>query len=311
MSAEQIPLTGVNGQFMFCYLVFGKEQLPRNLVIDYWTNPHATLVARSHGVERYCEHILDVKHAGMWPQPWGVETDFPSGWRPDGVVEATISDTEGFTTSPVIDLILTDEQNFLRRGLPYLTKQDRQLCFRDELLPPTSGLKRPETRVIVLFRRREETSEQDLTDFLEKDLAEVMSSAKDIIEDKAFIFSTFFERLWPSVVVEHEQQPEQQYHGLIMLTGRNRIAVESVFRSEAFRKTLPSQSELFSVLRNAVVANSVFLIEVCKPQLPGLRGVAIAQILSRVGATSQAEEPVLSQVLSRPDHHWQTDDGRG
>jgi len=31
-----------------------------------------------------------------------------------------------------------------------------------------------------------------------------------------------------------------------------------------------------------------------------LRGFAIAQILSRIGATSQAEEPVLSQVLSVP-----------
>lgn len=287
-------------QVTLCYLVFRKAQLPRDLFIDYWINPHATLIARSQGIKRYRVHIFEMQLAGLWPEPWDVEMRFPSGWQPDGIVEATISDPAALAPSPVTELILKDEQNFLRRGLAYLIKQDRQLCFRDERLPPTSDLKRPETRVIVLFRRREETSEKDLTDFLENDLAEIMSGAEDIVEAKACIFASFFEGLWPSVGVEHEQAPEQRYHGLIMLTGRNRIAVESVFRSEAFRKSIPLQSELFSVLHNAVVSNSVFLIEDGKPQLPGLRGFAIAQIVSRVGATSQSEEPVLSEVLSKP-----------
>lgn len=43
------------------------------------------------------------------------------------------------------------------------------------------------------------------------------------------------------------------------------------------------------------------MVEEGELQLPALRGLVIARILSRIGATSQAEEPVLSQVLAVPE----------
>lgn len=87
---------GTPGQTSLYYIIFGKKKLPRELALEYWTNPHATLVARSGGAHQYRTHMLelDIERNGCWPQSEGVQTRFPDGWRPDGIVEAR-SDVPG------------------------------------------------------------------------------------------------------------------------------------------------------------------------------------------------------------------------
>jgi hypothetical protein len=174
------------------------------------------------------------------------------------------------------------------------------LIFGKERLPPTVDLQRPESRVIALIRRRDGVTQEDFASFVEKDLVAAITGSDDIVEAKTLMFSPYNPEMWPSVGLSHEHPAKQQYHGAVMLAGVNRIAVAQMFNSDAFQATLKSQAEMFECLHSTEVKNTVFMVEEGELQLPALRGFAIAQILSRIGATSQAEEPVLSQVLSVP-----------
>ena len=196
--------------------------------------------------------------------------------------------------------VLTDEQNFMKRGLAYFTRGNGSRWHRDILAPATADLQRPETRVIALLRRRDGVSQQDLAGFVEKDLVAAITASDDIVEVKTAIFNPYDESVWPAVGVSHDHPTKQQYRGAVVLAGVNRIAVKQMFGSEAFQATLDRQGKMFECLHSIEAKNTVFMVDEGKLLLPALRGFAIAKILSRIGATSQAEEPVLSQVLSVP-----------
>ena len=247
------------------------------------------------------EHKLDIERIRCWPEPEGVQTCFPDGWRPDGIVEATFLDPSALAPNAVMGSVLKDEQNFLKRGLAYFTRENGSHWHRDTLAPATADLQRPETRVIALLRRKDGVSQEGFAGFVEKDLVAAITASDDIIEAKTAMFAPYDESLWPSVDVLHDHPAKQQYHGAVILAGVNRIAVEQMFRSGAFQATLDGQGRMFECLHSIEVKNTVFMVEGGKLQLPALRGFTIAQILSRIGATSQAEEPVLSQVLSVPE----------
>ena len=219
---------------------------------------------------------------------------------PDGIVEATFLDPSTLAPTPVMQSVLKDEQNFLGRGLAYFTRSNGSRWHRDELAPASADLQRPETRVIALLRRRDSVSQDDFASFVENDLIAAIKTSDDIVEAKTAIFAPYDESMWPSVGVSHDHPADQQYHGAITLAGTNRIAVERMFRSDAFQATIEGQSKMFECLHSVETKNTVFMVEEGKLQLPALRGFAIARILSRIGATSQAEDPVLGQVLMVP-----------
>ncbi len=300
MTYPTTTYVGTTGQISLYYLISGRNELPRELALDYWTTPHANLVARTGGTHQYRTHMLDIERIGCWPQPENVQTRFPEGWRPDGIVEATFLDPSALAPTPVMDSVLKDEQNFLRRGLAYMTQPNGSLWHRDELPSATADLERPETRVIALLRRRDDVTPDDFAEFVEQDLVAAITGSDDIVEAKTAMFAPYDESVWPSVGVSHDHPAKQQYHGAVVLAGVNRIAVEQMFRSDAFRASLEGQGKMFECLHSIEVKNTVFMVEEGELQLPALRGFAIARILSRIGATSQAEEPVLSQVLTVP-----------
>ncbi|MGI9524709.1 MAG: hypothetical protein ACR2PG_24020 [Hyphomicrobiaceae bacterium] len=288
------------GQTALCYIVFWRDQLPGELALEYWTNPHATLVCRSGGIHQYRTHMLDVERTGCWPQLDGVQTSFPAAWRPDGIAEATVLNTSAFAPSPLMESVLNDEQNFLRRGLAYFTRPNGSVWHRQELTPCTADLHRSETRIIALIRPRIGAPKDAFADFIQKELVGAITRNNDIVETKTMVFAPYNENVWPSVGLSHEHPEGLRYHAAVIVAGCNRTAVATMFRSAAFQATHARQSELFECLHSIEVKNTVFMVENGKLQTPALRGFAIAQILSQVGATSQTEEPVLSQVLAPP-----------
>lgn len=291
---------GAPDQGSLIYIIFGRDDLSRDLVIDYWTNPHATLVARCGGKLQYRTHSLDHNETQCWPSPPDVETAFPDDWMPDGISESYVTSAEAFSPTPIMESLLHDEQHFLRRGLVYSTRPNGTHWHRDELTPVTADMKRPECRVIALVRRREGVNEEDFIGFIQSELAMAIVESDYIVELKTLVFAPYNESIWPSVGVSHIHPAAQTYDAAIILAGTNRASVDQLFRSHAFRATIPLQSTMFECLHSAEVQNSVFMVEDGVLQLPALRGVSIAEILHKTGATSQTEDPVLSQVLSVP-----------
>lgn len=296
MTYPSINYPAHDGQVSFFYLIFGRKELSRELALQYWTNPHATLVARVEGTHQYRTHLLDVEHVGGWPLLDGVQTDFPDGWRPDGIVEATVLDPASLAPSPRLDSILHDEQNFLGRGLPYFSADVR--WHRSELAPVGADLQRPETRMLVLLRRRNDVSQEDFAAFIQKDLIDAITQSSDIVEAKSLMFGPYDAAAWPAVGLSHEHPADQQYHAGLVLAGVNRIAVMEMFRSKAFQATLAQQSKMFECVHSIEAENTVSMVEEGQLQTAALRGFDIARIFSRIGATSQTVEPVLSRVLT-------------
>jgi len=159
--------------------------------------------------------------------------------------EATFLDPSALAPTPVMDSILHDEQYFLERGLAYLTQPNGSLWHREELAPAMADLQRPETRLIALLRCREGVTQDEFAEFVQKNLVTAITQRDGIVETKTVIFAPYDKSVWPSVGLSHEHPTEQQYHGAIMLAGCNRIAVEQMFRSDAFQTTLERQGMMF------------------------------------------------------------------
>jgi EthD domain len=270
---------------------------------EYWLNAHVTLPARFPGISSIFLHCVsfddDADGEATWPRLPGVSHRPPPEDEFQGVPEATFVTMEGLAEFQAASKVQMDDGiNFLQEMIAY-----RSIADATETVSDQTDLKAPDGHDslimhLLFLRRREGVTTEDFRRFVADTLAPRCAASPDVLKVRRHPFEEV------EVTLDHP--------GVRMSRPLNRqyqAALEVVSEDLARFKASPQWKQLEAPVQKhceAVHAARVSRCITTKYQgtitLAGVRGVAVADVIRRLGADSQLDDEVSALFLHTPAH---------
>ena len=244
-------------------LIWFRADLPRAQAIQHWRGPHATLVARTPGIDEYRQHHLDRDAPGLWPTHEGIDTVIAPERRIDGVPEVTF---EGLLSPlkamPQNRHTYRDEASFLARTLLYLTGPGggRWLADTDET--------RVGFRAVALLRRRAGGGFWSFRRWVNDRFGPALAAAPGILELRTLTFLPWWRLLWNTPGVAHDNPPGERYHAAIVIGATDRQALAGALGSPGVVATVDDQRRRCAAIHADAVAGTYIYRRGGRPLLP-------------------------------------------
>ena len=266
---------------------------------EYWLNAHVTLPARFPGISSIFLHSVSFD-AATWPRLPGVshrpppEDDF---W---GVPEATFVTLEGLAEFQAASKVQMDDGiNFLREMIAY-----RSIADATETVADRTGLPAPDghdglLRHLLFLRRREDVATEEFRRFVAEDLAPAWAASAEVVKVRRHLFEEV------EVTLDHpgvrmSRPLDRQYQAAVEVVVPHAARLNRFAASPAWQETAGDVAAHCSAVHAARVSRCITTKYCGVITLAGVRGVAVADIIRRLGATSQLDNEVSALFLPEP-----------
>jgi hypothetical protein len=245
-----------------CWLLWFRDDLPREVADAYWAGSHGDIVARVPHIVEYLQHHLAATGSGLWPATAGVGTAVPAGWRVDGMAEVRLTGTVGsiLALAHMRELYL-DEQRVFGRVLGHLSGPGRARWptgpFRD-----TVG-----HRTVLLVRRRRGGRTGRFARYLHDELGPALLAA-GATELRTHAFMPFTKAAHPTPGVAHDNPPHRRYHGAVVIGADSREHVDQIVGSAGVTSVRARQAD-------HCVAVHAYSVAYTRPLIRGGRPIPI------------------------------------
>ncbi len=244
-------------------LLWMRDDLPREEALAYWRGPHSQLVARSPGFREYRQHHFAADSAGLWPAVDGVETVIPDDRRIDGAPEVTFTSALAMVRpNPQNAKIKADELNVFGRTLLHVTGPSGA---RWSATSPGAEIG---FRTVVLLRARADVPRPAFDDFLNEYLAPLAAGLPGVLEVRSQAFLPWRAKMWDTPGVAHDNPPEHQFHGCLILGARDLDDLLRALDSPAMAGTAPEQVRHLAAAHAYEVAATYVYRRDGRPTLP-------------------------------------------
>lgn len=217
--------------FASSILLWIRTDQPRQQGMDYWKGPHSKIISTTPGFNEYRQIHLAETNPGLWLATPGVETIIPAERRIDGVAEVSFASV----FSPLLGrnqtrLAYQDEINVFRRtllyaGPPYSTR------WYDVAGPG----EKTGARALIYLRRRQGIGTRPFRKFLTDELVPTIANTGATTELRTQAFMPWYQKLWDTPDVAHDNPPEQHFHASLILGFPDRPARAAFFESPEVR----------------------------------------------------------------------------
>jgi EthD domain len=258
---------------------------------DYWLNAHVTMPARFPGISSIWLHVVSFDRQA-WPRLPGVSH------RPDpadefhGVPEATfptMADLELFQASSRLQM--EDGINFLGEMLAYCSVGAHSATIVDKLDDGAPDGHDGLMRHLLFLRRRPDVSVGELRSFVTDTLVPAYAQAPEVLKLRRHLFEPVEITLdHPGVVMS--KPLDRQYQAAIEVVVADSDALASFAASPAWTQTAEALAAHCAAVHAARVERCITTKYNGAITLAGVRGVAVADVIKRVGATSQLDPEV-------------------
>jgi hypothetical protein len=263
---------------------------------DYWLNAHVTLPARFPGISDIWLHVVSFDRQ-EWPRLPGVSH------RPDpadefhGVPEATfptIADLEAFQAASRVQM--EDGINFLGEMLAYRSVGANSATAVDKLADGAPDGHDTLLRHLVFLRRRCDVPAGDLRRFVTDTLVPAYADSPEILKLRRHLFEEV------EVTLDHpgvrmSRPLDRQYQAALEIVVADRDAMDRFAASAAWTATADALADYCEAVHAARVDRCITTKYRGAITLAGVRGVAVADIIGRLGAHSQREADVSTLFL--------------
>jgi len=267
-----------------------KEGMSLDDYYEYWLNAHVTLPARFPGIHSIWLHAVDFTKQ-TWPVVDGVSSRPEPAYEFHGIPEATfptMEDLGAFVGASRVQM--EDGINFLSQQLAYASLGASTATLVDKTEPAPDGHDGL-VRHVLFLTRNNAVPVEDFRTYVSETLAPALAAVPSVLKVKRHLFEPL------DVTLDHP--------GVLMtrpLSDQYQAAIEVVFGDAAALAAFAA-SALWTDLSAGIVANCVavhaapvFRCITTKHNgeitLAGVRGVAVADTIKRLGAKSQTEDDV-------------------
>jgi EthD domain len=266
---------------------------------DYWLNAHVTLPPRFPGISSVWLHTTSMD-GSLWPAVDGVSM------RPDeeddfhGVPEATfetMADLQTFIGASRVQM--EDGINFLSQEIGYAGLGPNSATVRDTTDPAPDGTD-SHVRHLVFLRKRPEVSVAEFRAWVARSLVPALEKSPALLKLRRHLFEELDITLdHPGVTMT--KPLERQYQAMVEVVVANEDAFAQFTASDAYQAAAAELARMCSAVHAARVHRCITTKHNGQITLAGVRGVAVADIIRKVGAAGQTHDDVSREFLPPAD----------
>ncbi|MGD9529725.1 EthD domain-containing protein [Pseudonocardia sp.] len=266
---------------------------------DYWLNAHVTLPPRFPGLRSVWLHKVALEDS-LWPAVDGVSM------RPDeqdtfhGVPEATfatMADLQAFVGASRVQM--EDGINFLSQEIGYAALGPNSETVRDAIDPAPDGTD-GHVRHLVFLRMRPGSSVAGFREWVDGTLVPTLAAAPEIVKLRRHLFEELDITL-DHPGVEMTKPPERQYQAMVEVVVGDEAAFARFTGSPAHAAAARVLAQRCAAVHPARVQRCITTKHDGRITLAGVRGVAVADLIRRLGARSQTFDDVSREFLPPAD----------
>lgn len=266
---------------------------------EYWLNAHVTLPPRFPGIGSVWLHKTSLAES-LWPTVDGVSMHPDEEDTFDGVPEATfptMDDLQAFVGASRVQM--EDGINFLSQEIGYAGVGPNSATLRDATDPAPDGTD-SYVRHLVFLRKRPGTSVEDFRAWVDDTLAPGLAASPEVLKLRRHLFEELDITLdHPGVTMTKPM--DRQYQAMVEVVVADQDAFRRFVGAVAYKAVAGELSRTCVAVHPARVLRCITTKHNGHITLAGIRGVAVADIIRRVGATSQTHEDVSREFLPPAD----------
>jgi hypothetical protein len=263
---------------------------------QYWLNAHVTLPPRFPGISSIWLHVVSFDYQ-LWPRLPGVSHRPEPEDEFHGVPEATfptMADLELFQTYAHVQMV--DGINFLGEVITYSSIGNHSATVVDKLEGAAPDGHDSLVRHLLFLRRRADVPAAELHRFVTETLEPAYAGSPEILKLRRHLFEPLAPTLdHPGVVLY--KPPELQYQAALEVVVADEGALTGFAGSPAFTGTADDLAAHCEAVHAARVDRCITTKDRGAITLAGVRGVAVADLITRLGADSQREPAVSALFL--------------
>jgi hypothetical protein len=263
---------------------------------QYWLNAHVTLPPRFPGISSIWLHVVSFDRQ-LWPRLPGVSHRPEPEDEFHGVPEATfptMSDLELFQSYAHVQMV--DGINFLGEVITYSSLGSNSTTAVDKLGHAAPDGHDGLVRHLLLLRRRADVSATVLRRFVTETLEPAYAGSTEVLKLRRHLFEPLEATLdHPGVVLF--KPPELQYQAALEVVVADEGALARFAASPAFTGTADGLTAHCDAVHAARVDRCITTKDRGAITLAGVRGVAVADLIRRLGADSQRDASVSALFL--------------
>jgi len=276
-----------------------KEGMALQDFYDYWLNAHVTLPPRFPGISSVWLHTTPGA-ASLWPAVDGVSMTADPEDTFDGVPEATfptMDDLQEFIKASRVQM--EDGINFLSQEIGYAALGAHSTTVRDTTDPAPDGTD-AHVRHLVFLRKRPDTTVEAFRAGVDERLVPALVQAPEVLKLRRHLFEELDITLdHPGVTMT--KPLERQYQAMVEVVVDDEDAFARFAASEHHAAVAAELAALCSAVHPVRVARCITTKHDGRITLAGVRGIAVADIIRKVGATSQTQDDVRREFLPPAD----------
>ncbi len=272
-----------------------KEGMTAADFYEYWLNAHVTLPPRFPGIRSVWLHAVSFDRPS-WPTVPGVSNRPEPGEEFHGVPEATFrtfDDLGAFQAHSRVQM--EDGINFLSEMLAYASLGPNTATVRDTTDPAPDGHDGL-VRHLLFLRRRPEVSVEEFRRFVTETLAPGLAGSPEVLKVRRHLFEELDVTLdHPGVLMT--KPLDRQYQAAVEVVVKSDASLAAFAASPAWTATASALVENCAAVHAARVDRCITTKYDGTITLAGVRGVAVADVIRRLGADSQREADVSRLFL--------------
>src|SRR6478609_254991 len=266
---------------------------------DYWLNAHVTLPPRFPGISSVWLHKTSLDDS-LWPAVDGVSMSPDEEDTFDGVPEATfptMDDLQSFIKAPRVQM--EDGINFLSQEIGYAALGANSATVRDATDPAPDGTD-AYVRHLVFLRKRPEVPVDDFRTWVDDTLVPGLAASDEVLKLRRHLFEELDITLdHPGVTMTKPM--ERQFQAMVEVVVEDEAAFARFVGSEAYRAVAAELARRCAAVHPARVQRCITTKHDGRITLAGVRGVAVADLIRKLGAASQTHDDVSREFLPPVD----------
>ena len=265
----------------------------------YWRDVHGPLAARIDGMHQYWQHHLAAPAPDLLPDviaDSGVAVAVSDADRLEGLAEVTFvseADRAGLGASPAAGQLMDDEQNIFQGTYLHATTAGNTRTLVDHARTGAPQGARDAQHVILLLAATEDGDRGRFRALVTDGVAAPLATAPDVVKVRYHLFEAYDASGWDTPNVDNDRTQAQAFDAWIELGFTDGAAVEAALASVGDALADPG---LIAAVHAYPVGETYTLVYDGRPTLAGLRGYAIMETVTAVGAANQRTLPVLRSL---------------
>ncbi len=272
-----------------------KESISLDDFYAYWLNAHVTLPPRFPGIHDIWLHAVTFDDA-LWPAVSGVSHRPESADEFQGVPEATfptLDDLAAFQGASGVQM--DDGENFLAEQIAYRSLRGNTVTVLERGDPAATGHEQ-HVRHLLFLRRRPDVRIEDLRSFVIDELAPVCAAGDGVVKVRRHLFEEVELTLdHPNVAMF--KPLDRQYQAMVEVVLEDENALSAFASSAGWATTANRLLECCVAAHAARVTRCVTTKYRGQITLAGIRGVAAADAITRLGAHNQTGQEITDLFL--------------